>query len=239
MKRRQSRGHTVKVSHSRWLAYATASAATALAGSHSAEASIHYSGRLDVPFPPHETTIHTFLLDQPGDSLFFEHQDFCYQALFNISGLSSASFTGYGGQVAYVSRLRYGRNISAGLFIRSFFLGVLAIRGTCVDSNSGPWGSGGGAGYVGFSFNNGAGRQYGWVRVKMPGSPANGFRVLDYAYADPGEPIRAGQTSSSDEARDQGSTDDEPAPDEGSLGGLALGAVGLLAWRKRGDKRIA
>ena len=233
MKTRRSRRQTAKVSHSRWLAYATASAATALAGSHSAEASIHYSGRLDVPFPPHGNTIHTFPLDQPGDSLFFEHQDFCYQALFNISGISSASFRGYGGQVPYVSRLRYGRNISAGLFIRSFFLAVLAIRGTCVDSNSGPWGSGEGSGYVGFSFNNGAGRQYGWVRVKMPGSPANGFRVLEYAYADPGEPIRAGQTSSSDEqAPDQASTD-EQAPDEGSLGGLAFGAVGLLAWRKR------
>src|SRR6266478_2999453 len=72
MKTRQSRRQTANVSHSRWLAYATASAATALAGSHSAEASIHYSGRLDVPFPPHGDTIHTFPLDQPGDSLFFE-----------------------------------------------------------------------------------------------------------------------------------------------------------------------
>jgi hypothetical protein len=228
MKIKTPRG-TASIAKTRWLAYATASAATALGASHSTEASIHYSGRLDVPFPPHGDTIHTFSLDQPGDSLFFEHQDFCYQALFNISGIASASFRGYGGQVAYVSRLRYGRNISAGLFIRSFFLAVLAIRGTCVDSNSGPWGSGGGAGYVGFSFNNGAGRQYGWVRVKMPGSPANGFRVLDYAYADPGEPIRAGQTSVDEMVPEE---TDDIVPQEGSLGGLALGAAGLLAWRK-------
>ena len=55
MKTRQSRRQTAKVSHSRWLAYATASAATALAGSHSAEAAIHYSGLLNVAIPsPHE-----------------------------------------------------------------------------------------------------------------------------------------------------------------------------------------
>ena len=57
------------------------------------------------------------------------------------------------------------------------------------------------------------------------------FWLVDYAYADPGEPIRAGQTSSDEQAPDQGSTD-EQAPDQGSLGWLALGAVGLLAWRK-------
>jgi len=47
------------------------------------------------------------------------------------------------------------------------------------------------------------------------------FKLVAYAYADPGEPITAGQRPS-----------DEQAPDEGSLGWLALGAAGLLAWRK-------
>ena len=54
---------------------------------------------------------------------------------------------------------------------------------------------------------------------------AKSFILLDYAYADPGEGLRAGQTS-------EGTLSDEQAPDQGSLGGLALGAVGLLAWRK-------
>jgi hypothetical protein len=57
------------------------------------------------------------------------------------------------------------------------------------------------------------------VRIKM-GNRAD-FWLVDYAYADPGEPIRAGQTSSND-----------IVPEEGSLGALALGAAGLLAWRK-------
>jgi len=41
----------------------------------------------------------------------------------------------------------------------------------------------------------------------------NNFKVLDYAYADPGEPIQAGQTS------------DEPVTGMGSLGLLAAGAA--------------
>ena len=47
------------------------------------------------------------------------------------------------------------------------------------------------------------------------------FAVLDYAYADPGERIRAGQKS-----------ENEMVTDDGSLRWLALGAAGLLAWRK-------
>ena len=48
------------------------------------------------------------------------------------------------------------------------------------------------------------------------------FILRDYAYGDVGDRIRAGQKS------------DEPdAPELESLGGLALGAGGLLAWRKR------
>ena len=83
-----------------------------------------------------------------------------------------------------------------------------------------------GIGFIGFRFNNGAGVQYGWARIKMKGGgPAQHFILLDYAYADPGERLTAGQTS-------EGILSDEQAPDQGSLGGLALGAVGLLAWRK-------
>jgi hypothetical protein len=81
-----------------------------------------------------------------------------------------------------------------------------------------------GIGLIGFAFNNGSGKQYGWARVRMgggePGERENAFKVLDYAYADPGEPIQAGQTS------------DAPVTGMGSLGLLAAGATGLLTWRK-------
>jgi MYXO-CTERM domain-containing protein len=82
-----------------------------------------------------------------------------------------------------------------------------------------------GTDFVGFRFNPGAGRQYGWARVRMDGPVSDfSFTVLDYAWADPGEPIKAGQTSNSASA---------PIPDQGSVGLLAAGAAGLALWRKR------
>ena len=54
----------------------------------------------------------------------------------------------------------------------------------------------------------------------MMGSPFNNFTLVDYAYGDPGDTIAAGQTS------------DGTAPTLESLNGLALGAAGLLAWRR-------
>ncbi len=83
-----------------------------------------------------------------------------------------------------------------------------------------------GTGFAGFRFNNGAGTQYGWARVHMGGQNTNfAFTVLDYAWADPGEKIQPGQTSST-EANIQS---------EGSLGFLALGAAGVALWRRRRD----
>ena len=78
-----------------------------------------------------------------------------------------------------------------------------------------------GIGFIGFAFTNGSGKQYGWARVQMGGREhKNAFKVLDYAYADPGEPIKTGQRS------------DEPVTGMDSLGLLAAGAAGLAAWRK-------
>ena len=55
--------------------------------------------------------------------------------------------------------------------------------------------------------------------------------MLDFAYGDPGERITAGEGIPRASEDEQDISDDQ-RPDEGSLGGLALGAVGLLAWRK-------
>ena len=98
MKTRQSRRETAKVSHSRWLAYATASAATALVGSNSAEAAIHYSGILNQKFPPHIDTDKTFPLDQTGDLLLFQRHEVFIGfgsrkdvAYFRVFGIASAA----------------------------------------------------------------------------------------------------------------------------------------------------
>jgi hypothetical protein len=119
-----------------------------------------------VEFPGHRDRLKTFPLDQPGDSLFFERDDFpCSEALFSINGIVSAAFIGTRGYVPNVSKLSFGQNISSGPFSTLESYGVMAIYRTCVSSQL-PWNDGG-TGYVGFRFNNGAGIQYGWARVTM------------------------------------------------------------------------
>src|SRR5262249_34371559 len=131
MKTRPPRRQTAKVSHSRWVAYATASAATALGASHSAEAAIHYSGILNQKFPPNLHTEKKFPLDQPGDFLVFErHEDQVpgwYRSnidKFDVHGIASAAFRLFSGYPShtgadyywYVSKLRFGQNVSTGSF---------------------------------------------------------------------------------------------------------------------------
>jgi MYXO-CTERM domain-containing protein len=228
MKNKTLHSRPASIPKKRWAAYAAAGVATALAGSNSLEAAIHYSGFLSVTFPPDRPRLKNFPLDQTGDYFVFARgKDLLSNtvpdlAAFSVFGIVSAAFRGSSPPSTYqypVSKLPFGENISAGPFTKPRdrnFSGALASR----YHSSTQWADRG-IGFVGFRFNNGAGTQYGWVRVGMKGVPENAFKVLDYAYADPGEPIRAGQTSS-----------DEQSPAQGSLGWLALGAVGLLAWRK-------
>src|SRR5438034_1584959 len=189
------------IAKTRWAAYAAAGAATALAGSQSVDAAIHYSGVLNVRFPADRDRIKAFPLDQPGDSLFFQHTaSICKEALFSINGIVSAAFRGYRFAFDVVTELGFGQNISAGEFVTANYhglgyLGLMAIADTCYTYGA-PWNDRG-TGYVGFRFNNGAGIQYGWARVTISGeSGGNAFRVTAYAYADPGEPITAGQRPS-------------------------------------------
>ena len=216
------------IPNSRWLAYATAGAASAFTCANSAEAAIHYSGPLHVKFPPNKNKSVSFPLDQAGDFFQFVHSaSGSGRAGLDITGIVSANLRGFRGCTRYcsssnvfsVEKLSLGQNISSGNF--TFSGGILySVRSFWY--RYGQWGDRG-FGFVGFRFNNGAGFQYGWARVKMSDLPPPqiAFAVRDYAYADPGEPITAGQRSS-----------DERAPDQGSLGWLATGAVGFLAWRK-------
>ena len=214
MKSNRLRSKPASIAKTRWASYAAAGVATALAGSQSMEAAIHYSGILDVRFPRHRDRAHTFQLDQPGDFLSFRRfAAFTFgENEFAVYGIVSATVRGYEiSSGTYVAKLSFGQAISDGGFLFSY-----GNRGNMAYGWHDP-----GTGYVGFRFNNGAGIQYGWARVTMSGEPDNAFIVRGYAYADPGEPIRAGQRSS-----------DEQAPNQSSLGWLALGAAGLLAWRK-------
>jgi hypothetical protein len=226
---------SVAIADSRWLAYATAGIATSLVGANSAEATIHYSGIIGEFFGSDCDKIARFQLDQPGDSFRLRHSlQFCGTASyggtahFGILGRAGASFAGFynpcpSAHVVSVSNLNRGQLISRRPFLARHSGLLAGFTQYCSSGSVGQFDSGD-LGFIGFKFNNGSGDQYGWVRIRMATQHPidHNFWLVDYAYADPGEPIRAGQTSSN-----------EMVPEEGSLGGLALGAVGLLAWRKR------
>ncbi len=240
MKTRPSRRRITNVSHSRWLAYATAGIATSLGGANSAEGTIHYSGPINQRFLGCEGGGRAFPLAQPGN--FFHLADgveFCSTsygggAYFRIVGLAGASFAGFYNTACKnhnlygldsVSRLERGDLISNKPFVPGGQRGIIALETRC-STGGGNWVGqfdGKGLGFIGFKFNNGGGDQYGWARIEMQNglNRNQNFKLLDYAYGDVGDSIAAGQKSGH-----------AMVTGEGSLGLLALGAVGLLAWRK-------
>jgi hypothetical protein len=227
---------SASIPNSRWLAYATAGAASAFISANSAEAEVHYSGPLNFLFdasPGHP--VHKKFPLNDGSAYFgFANlrapQPWTEYGMagFLIKAPVDAGFaaTSYG-VYRWVSQLASGENISQHQFLRNKHQ-----RGTYFNNklgnlvkyyfNYGHWNRGD-TGFVAFKFDAGTGIQYGWARVRIEGNPprSGDFTLIDYAYADPGEPIRAGQTSSND-----------MVSEEGSLGWLAVGAVGILTWRK-------
>ena len=208
------------------MAYAMAGAASAFGSTNSAEAMIHYSGIVNYRFSGE--TVHTFQL-APGAGMAFIHFPHYYGSHTRDGGSAffAASYAAgyyktcvYDPEDASVSNLSRGQAISTRPFVR--YGGILASR-EGFDCGGGARGLflEPGIAFIGFKFNTGNGDQYGWARVEMRGYPNNQFRLIDYAYGDVGDRIRAGQRSNSE------------APELESLGGLALGAAGLLAWRKR------
>jgi hypothetical protein len=219
------------IAKTRWVAYATAGAASAVTCVDSAQATIHYSGLIN-------RTLHydyrTFRLDQTGAYFYLDHTPHYYStysirgasADFGIGALAGASFAGfytcaYNPEVASISNLDRGEVISAKPFVPGG-RGILfsADGWSCGGGNRGQF-RGEEIAFIGFKFNNGNGDHYGWARIKT-GGPDSAYKLMDCAYGDVGDRVRAGQRSSND-----------MATDKGSLGWLALGAAGLLAWRKR------
>jgi len=214
---RSSRLAITLVEKSRWTAYATASAATAAVGIGNAEASIHHVD-VNKTFAPAAgmSTISVFAL-APGAQIsfrgFLHSSGINGHASFGIAvGAGVASFVGtaLGPSSRYVSKLGAGLNITGRNFITNAGYFAYIER-----HNTGQFGSAG-IGYIGFKFNTGAGLQYGWAKVNMQGATTNRYTLVDYAWGDVGDTVLTGAV-----------------PEPGSLGLLALGGVGLLAWRKR------
>jgi hypothetical protein len=168
-------------------------------------------------------------LDQPGDSINPRVAETNSEAVYGLAeffvrGVGGASVAGtretfHGLQLFnWLYKLDSGVNVSTQAFV-SHNKSVYDLIDYGADSKS-KWKEPG-IGYVGFKFNDGTGWHYGWARIKKGREPRNFFELLDYAYGGVDEPIRTGQKHS------RGQT-----PTQGSLGLLALGATGLLAWRK-------
>lgn len=225
--RRRQRGNLI--SNGRWAAYATAGAATAIVGANSAEADIHYSGPLNIAFnaAASSTKMGSFALDN-GAEIRFAHVRTSSEAglaLFRIQGAATSNqFRGVANAgFRYPSNLGAGVNVSAGAFVahNANFFATLAYKGGYTNSQ---W-KNQGTGFIGFKFNGGAGVEYGWARLTMDeGTPGNSFTLVDYAWADSGTPIFTGETA---------------VPEPGTLGLLAVGAVGLLLLRRQRANAVA
>ena len=154
-------------------------------------------------------------------------------SLFTPPGGSQAIGVAFGGDFgagnnvqfagAIVGNSNYVAKLGAGVVI-SNLPPVTFIGGNPLDFGTlaaGPgYGNdqflGAGPGFIGVKFNT---DQFGWIRVNMSGAPINSFTIVDYAYAGKGESIFAGQITA--------------VPEPSSLCLLAMGSVGILAWRRR------
>ena len=232
------------ISHSRWAAYAAAGAASALTCASSAEAEVHYSGKVHHVFRADEDA--TFPLDG-SVGLFLAHLDLgngTFGAAFAQIEGGIGGYYGGGGIVArsnYVSNLSRGANLSVLHFVANC---DASSSGTACYFESIAFGSDGnftqpGGGLIGFKFDRGEGTQYGWARIKTTGAPRNYFILEDYAWADLGESLLTGQRHSAAKAKPVADAKAKPVPNSGSLGLLALGGAGLAVWRKSRSPRKA
>jgi MYXO-CTERM domain-containing protein len=198
--------------------------------SSNAEAEIHYSGNVSIKLTGNAQAS---LPLSNGASLVFENffrgSTFLQSFFFSIKGVISGSAR-ESRIHHWLSNLPSRENVSAGRF---YSVAGEPDQGVVFrnfsDGNFQPYY--GTRGFVGFRFNTGNGTQYGWARIetKRDINYLAHETIKDYAWGDVGDRIRTGQKSSSGDMVDA-------VTDSGSVGLLALGAAGLVAWRKRREQ---
>ena len=219
------------VNKKRWAMYAAGAAVAAFSGAQTAEADITHvvldndAGEGIVGVGGNLS----FTLDN-GSTLNFVNQSYTYPGYPTIFqagvGVDQADGSVGGGVAAFSIPLAglYGSNVASGVNLST--LNFQVQNNVYVAYGAGGPNSGFDAGVEGitaFSFNNGT--QFGWARLTFDETAAtdtdiNTFVVNEFAYTtDPDHQIAAGQTVG--------------VPEPTSLGLLALGAVGVLANRRR------
>ena len=219
------------VNKKRWAMYAAGAAVAAFSGAQTAEADITHvmldndAGEGIVG----ELGNISFVLGN-GSTLNFVNQSYTYPGYPTIFqagvGVDQADGSVGGGVAAFSIPLAglYGSNVASGVNLST--LNFQVQNNVYVAYGAGGPNSGFDAGVEGitaFSFNNGT--QFGWARLTFDETAAtdtdiNTFVVNEFAYTtDPDHQIAAGQTVG--------------VPEPTSLGLLALGAVGVLANRRR------
>ncbi len=135
-----------------------------------------------------------------------------------------------------VRKLASGANISGGAGMT--FQGDLhPVREVFPSFTAGSFKTGVPA-FAGIEFNTGANPSsassknptkihYGWVELKFSGAIPNSIQAISWAYNPvAGQAITAGQTNDPD-------TSATPEPGTAALSLLAMGAAGVLAWRRK------
>ena len=223
------------VNKKRWAMYAAGAAVAAFSGAQTAEADITHvvldndAGEGIVGVGGNLS----FTLDN-GSTLNFVNQSYTYPgypttfaAGVGVDQVPGAFADDDGGVAALsISGVGlYGSNVSSGVNISTLNFQVQDFVYVAYGSGGPNSGFNAGVeGFTAFSFNNGT--QFGWARLTFVETAAtdtdiNTFVVNEFAFSDPGQQIAVGQTES------------VGVPEPTSLGLLALGAVGVLANRRR------
>ncbi len=246
---KSGRKKNCSVNVGRWISYAAAGAATAVAASNDTEGAILYSGVLNqavghaagvssrfiktliansVQGANKLGTIHHSLIGAPAPGGGYNSSSAVGKDNFLMRGAVNGRVAGNRGSLAnppavypYAYKLAFGANLVA---IPLLPVGTNATMVSGGYDNANAHWFGVGTGFLGFKFNNGAGDEYGWARVTINHAQNWRFTLVDYAYGTVGQAITAGQTAT---------------PEPASLALLAVGAVGLLALRKKSNKARA
>lgn len=223
-----------KVDKKRWVSYAVAAGAAAV-GTNAAETELCADITVVSPGITMEATgstptgFQTFsqTLGDANAVLGFAHLRQGSPSTYGVlvlgvgtAGANNIDFAGFiAGNYEYPSNLSYGQNIST----LNFIAPATNVRGDMA------WGAGytnsefidpGGLSYVAFRFDVGNGTQFGWAELSLTtGAPDNVFVLERVAWADPGDTLFVGEV--------------QAIPEPTSLAALALGAVGLVSYRRR------